>query len=235
MQTQKSRALKPDVSLSVGSQEIGRAEAEKYYSNRLNDQSQAQPGAYPGQPQSQEEALTLMMNIVDELINNDILLQRAQKLGLQATDGEVEDKFTEFKSPYTEEEFQKQLKERGVSIDDLKQDIRKQLSVQKLLNKEVASKVPPLPIKTSPISTINTARNSTWPSPSTTSHRSSSLPRKDARRYAAAGTTTPPQTLEAKRKGSEPSNSNSILGPTSTNWPAGLLRRSGDGTLGRQT
>ena len=46
-----------------------------------------------------------MLNIVDELVNNDILIQRAQKLGVQATDGEVEDKFTEFKSPYTEDEF----------------------------------------------------------------------------------------------------------------------------------
>ena len=33
------------------------------------------------------------------------------------------------------------MKARGISVDDLKEDIRKQLSVQKLLNKEVASKV----------------------------------------------------------------------------------------------
>ena len=82
-----------------------------------------------------------MLNIVDELINNEILIQRAQKLGLQATDGEVEDKFTEFKSPYTEDEFQRQLKERGVTVDDLKQDIRRQLSVQKLINREVVAKI----------------------------------------------------------------------------------------------
>ena len=44
-----------------------------------------------------------MLNIVDELINNEILLERANQLGLQATDGEVEDKFTEFKSPFTED------------------------------------------------------------------------------------------------------------------------------------
>ena len=30
---------------------------------------------------------------------------------MEATDGEVEDKFTEFKSPYTEDEFQRQLKD----------------------------------------------------------------------------------------------------------------------------
>src|SRR5579862_138654 len=128
----------PDVWAVVNGQEIHRAEAEKYYNNRLRDQGQAQQTA---PPQSQEEALTLMLNIVDELVNNDILIQRAQKLGVQATDGEVEDKFTEFKSPYTEEEFQKQLKERGVTVDDLKADIRQQLSVQKLINREVIAKI----------------------------------------------------------------------------------------------
>ena len=135
------QAPSADVWAVVNGQDIHRVEAEKYYSNRLNDQSQAQPGTAQAAPQSQEEAMTLMLNIVDELINNDILIQRAQKLGLQATDGEVEDKFTEFKSPYTEDEFQRQMKARGITVDDLKEDIRKQLSVQKLLNKEVASKV----------------------------------------------------------------------------------------------
>src|SRR5437870_8462450 len=74
----------PDVWAVVNGQQIHRAEAEKYYSNRLRDQGQAQQTA---PPQSQEEALTLMLNIVDELVNNDILIQRAQKLGVQATDG----------------------------------------------------------------------------------------------------------------------------------------------------
>jgi len=57
------------------------------------------------------------------------------------TDAEVEDKFTESKSPYTEEEFQKKLKESGLTIDDLKSDIRRQLSIQKLLNREVVAKI----------------------------------------------------------------------------------------------
>ena len=84
----------PDVWAVVNGQEIHRAEAEKYYKSRLNPQAPTP---------SQEEALSLTLNILDELINNDILIQRAKKLGLEATDGEVEDKFTEFKSPYTED------------------------------------------------------------------------------------------------------------------------------------
>src|SRR5205085_12416298 len=90
---------------------------------------------------SQEEALSLKLNVIDELINNEILLERAKKLNLEASDGEVEDKFTEFKSPYTEEEFQRQLKERGVTVNDLKNTVRRELSIQKLINREVVSKV----------------------------------------------------------------------------------------------
>jgi peptidyl-prolyl cis-trans isomerase SurA len=53
----------------------------------------------------------------------------------------VEDKFTEMKSPYTEDEFQRQLKDRGVSVDDIKRDLRRQLSITKLLNREVVAKI----------------------------------------------------------------------------------------------
>ena len=85
--------------------------------------------------------MSLTLSIVDELINDELLLQRAKQLGLEATDGEVEDKFTEVKSPFTEEQFQRQLKDRGVTVDDLKQDIRRQISLDKLLNREVVAKI----------------------------------------------------------------------------------------------
>jgi peptidyl-prolyl cis-trans isomerase SurA len=94
-----------------------------------------------GQEPSQEEALSLKLNVLDELINNEILLERAKKLNLEASDGEVEDKFTELKSPFTEDEFQRQLKERNVSVSDLKSDLRRQLSITKLLNREVVAKI----------------------------------------------------------------------------------------------
>ncbi len=122
----------PDVWAVVNAKEIRREQVEKYFRTRVSPQSQ--------QP-SHEESLSLMLNILEELINNEVLLERAQKMGLEAADGEVEDKFTELKSPYTEEEFQRQLKERGVTVDDLKRDLRRQLSVQKLINREVINKI----------------------------------------------------------------------------------------------
>lgn len=121
-----------DVWAVVNGTEIKRDEVEKYYKSQINPEAQ--------EP-SQEEALSLKLNVVEQLINNEILLERAKKLNLEASDGEVEDKFTELKSPFTEEEFQRQLKQRGMVVDDLKRDLRRQLSIQKLLNREVAAKV----------------------------------------------------------------------------------------------
>ena len=122
----------PDTWASVNGQDIKRDDVDKFYRTRVSPE---------GQEPSQEEALSLKLNVLDELINNEILLERAKKLNLEASDGEVEDKFTELKSPFTEDEFQRQLKDRGVSVDDLKRDLRRQLSIQKLLNREVVAKI----------------------------------------------------------------------------------------------
>jgi peptidyl-prolyl cis-trans isomerase SurA len=122
----------PDVWAVVNGVEIKRDEVEKYYHSRFNPEAQET---------SPEEILSGKLNVVEQLINNEILLERAKKQNLEASDGEVEDKFTELKSPYTEEEFQKKLKDGGMTVDDLKRDLRRQLSIQKLLNREVAAKI----------------------------------------------------------------------------------------------
>jgi peptidyl-prolyl cis-trans isomerase SurA len=127
-----SGAPAPDVWAVVNGKEIKRDEVDKYYRTRVNPE---------GPEPSQEEALSLKLNVLDELINNEILSERAKKLNAEASDGEVEDKFTEMKSPYTEEEFQRQLKDRGISVDDLKRNLRSQLSIQKLINREVVAKI----------------------------------------------------------------------------------------------
>lgn len=121
-----------DVWAVVNGTEIKRDEVDKYYKSQVPPE---------GQKPTQEDTLSLKLNVVEQLINNEILLERAKKLNLEASDGEVEDKFTEIKSPFTEEEFQRQLKSRSMSVDDLKRELRRQLSIQKLLNREVAAKI----------------------------------------------------------------------------------------------
>jgi peptidyl-prolyl cis-trans isomerase SurA len=122
----------PDVWAVVNGKEIKREEVDKYYRTRVNPE---------GQEPSPEESLSQKLNVLDELINNEILLEKAKKLNLEASDGEVEDKFTELKSPYTEDEFQRRLKDQSMTVEDLKLELRRQLSIQKLLNREVVAKI----------------------------------------------------------------------------------------------
>ena len=128
----KEIAPGPDVWAVVDGKQILRQDVERVYRSRVNSDAPAP---------SHEEALSLKLNILDELINSQILLDRAQKMNLVASDEEVEDKFTESKAPYTEEEFQHKLQASGLTIDDLKSDIRRQLSIDKLLNREVVAKI----------------------------------------------------------------------------------------------
>ncbi len=121
-----------DVMAEVNGRKIARTEVDRYY--------QSQTADAPQKP-SEEQADTLRLNILKELIDNEILMQRAEKLGLLATDDEVNSKLAESKAPYTQEEFDRQLKQRGLTVDDVKHEFRQQLTIQKVLNKEIGSKV----------------------------------------------------------------------------------------------
>ncbi len=116
----------------VNGRKITRAEVEKYYRNQTQ-------GA-PQQP-SEEQAMSLKLSILRELIDNEILMQRAEKLGLLATDEEVDSKLNEIKAPYTKEEFDQRLKDRGITLDDFKRDLRRSITIDKVMNKEITSKI----------------------------------------------------------------------------------------------
>jgi peptidyl-prolyl cis-trans isomerase SurA len=90
---------------------------------------------------SADQTTQLRLETLRALIDNEILLQRAEKEGLLASDADVEAKYNELKAPYTQEQFQKMLEQRKMSISDLKAQIRRELSVQKLFNKEIGSHI----------------------------------------------------------------------------------------------
>ncbi len=122
----------PGVMATVNGRKIERAEVDKYYNNQTAGSPQT-----PGQ----EQGDSLRLSILKQLIDNEILMQRAEKLGLLATDDEVNSKLAEIKSPFSQEEFDKRLKDRGITLDDFKRDLRRSITVDKVLNKEVTSKI----------------------------------------------------------------------------------------------
>lgn len=126
------RSPSPDVMATVNGKTIVRADLDKIYTNTLGE-SQQKP--------SPEQADLVRLQILRQMIEDEILQQRATKLNLVATDEDVNAKLTEMKSPYTQEEFDRQLKQHGITLDDLKRDLRRNLTKNKLLNKEIESKI----------------------------------------------------------------------------------------------
>ncbi len=98
---------------------------------------------FPTPPEgSSEDQITMQkLELLRSMIDSEIMLQRAEKLGLMASDADVQTKLNELKAPYTKEEFDKQLQARKMSLDDLKTQIRRELSIQKLINKEITSHI----------------------------------------------------------------------------------------------
>jgi len=95
----------------------------------------------PAERASEDLVTIQKLEILRSLIDNEIMLQRAEKLGLMAVDADVEAKFNELKAPYTQEEFQKQIAARKMTVEELRAQLRRDLSIQKLFNKEITSHV----------------------------------------------------------------------------------------------
>jgi peptidyl-prolyl cis-trans isomerase SurA len=121
-----------DLMAVVDGRKIFRSDVDKYYDNSVASAQQSPAG---------EQATALRLNILHQMIDDEILMRRAEKLGLLATDDEVDRKYNEFKAPFTQEEFNKRLQDRKITEADFKRDIRRSITVDKVLNKEVSSKI----------------------------------------------------------------------------------------------
>ena len=121
-----------DVMATVDGRKISRSDVDKYYDTQV---------ASAQQPPAGEQATALRLNILHQLIDDEILMRRAEKLGLLATDDEVDKKFNDYKAPFTQEEFDKRLKEQKITLPEVKREIRRSITVEKVMNKEVVSKI----------------------------------------------------------------------------------------------
>jgi peptidyl-prolyl cis-trans isomerase SurA len=122
----------PDVVATVNDQPIQRSEVEKYYKDNLGNNKE--------QP-TKEQAEATRLGILKQLIDDEMVQQAAKKMNLVASDEEVDAKLAEYKAPYTQEEFDKHLQAAGMSLDDLRRNIRRSLTTEKLMNKEVNSRI----------------------------------------------------------------------------------------------
>ena len=125
-------AASPDVAATVNGRPIYYSEVDKAYKTQF-------PGRVEGE--NEDQVQLRRMEILRSLIDNELMLQRAEKAGLVATDADVDARLNELKAPYTKEEFDKQLKDWGLTLEELKAQVRRDESVKKLFNKDITSKI----------------------------------------------------------------------------------------------
>jgi peptidyl-prolyl cis-trans isomerase SurA len=126
------RSVSPNVAAIVNTHAVTYAELDKNFQSSFPS-----AGEHPSDDQSMFQKVELLRTMIDQ----EIMVQRAEKAGLLATDADIEAKLNELKSPYTQEEFQRQLQSRKMTVEDLKSQLRRDLSVQKLFNKEITSHI----------------------------------------------------------------------------------------------
>jgi peptidyl-prolyl cis-trans isomerase SurA len=122
----------PHVAAVVNNYSITNAELDKTYQSQYAQQSE---GA------TEDQILAQKLDVLSSLITNEIMLQRAERLGLTAVDADVDAEIAKMRSPYTKEEFEKTLADRHMTMDDLRKQVRSKLTVDKLVNKEITSKI----------------------------------------------------------------------------------------------
>jgi peptidyl-prolyl cis-trans isomerase SurA len=119
---------------TVNGRPIFQTEVDKAYTIQLaSNPRQQSPSA--------DQADSLKLNILHTLIVEAIVEQRAAKQNLTASDAEVDAKLAEMKAPYTEEQFQAKLKASNLTLDELRRDVRRNLTQDKLINKEINSRI----------------------------------------------------------------------------------------------
>jgi peptidyl-prolyl cis-trans isomerase SurA len=124
-------ASSPDVWAVVDGREIRRDDVEKAY-RRV---------AQADQTPSPEEAMTVKLSILNEMIVQDILVERARTGKIELTDAELDTAYAERRQNMNDEQFQKELGARGLTAADVRDSLRRELLAQKLIEREVGSRV----------------------------------------------------------------------------------------------
>ena len=115
----------------VDGREISGDDVDKAYRRTL----QGQP------PASDEEVLNAKLGVLNELVVQDILLAKARTLKIEVPDTEIDTAFNEGKKNIPDAAFQEELTKRNLTAADMRDGIRRELLTQKVLEREVTSKI----------------------------------------------------------------------------------------------
>jgi peptidyl-prolyl cis-trans isomerase SurA len=115
----------------VDGRAITRDDVDKAY-RRLRD---------PGQALSPEEAMAARLSLLNDLIVQDILIAKGTALELEVPENELNDAYEGARKNLTDEAYQKELSRRSLTVADMREGLRRELLSEKVLDREIGSKV----------------------------------------------------------------------------------------------
>jgi peptidyl-prolyl cis-trans isomerase SurA len=131
----QSKPAPPPVSANawavVNGREITAADVDKTY--KRTDQG--------AQPLGEDEVFAAKLVLVDDLITQDLFLAKARDLKIDVPDSELDTAYAEARKNIPEEAFKQELARRSLTPADMREVLRRDMVVQKLLTREVSSKV----------------------------------------------------------------------------------------------
>jgi hypothetical protein len=114
----------------VNGKEITKDEVDKAYRRAAADQ----------QPVSEEEALTAKLNVLNEMIVTELLLSKAAALKIEVPAADLDKAYEDAKKNITPQQFEEELKKRNLTAADMREDLRRNLLAQKVVDKEITDK-----------------------------------------------------------------------------------------------
>jgi len=124
-------AVSPDAWAVVDGHEIWRDEIEKVYRRTVQ----------PNAPVSEEEALNAKLTLLDQAIVEEIILAKARELKIEVPESELDNAFNEQKKGIGDDAFNKELATRNLTVADVRESMRRDLTARKLIEQEVTSKI----------------------------------------------------------------------------------------------
>jgi peptidyl-prolyl cis-trans isomerase SurA len=131
----QSKPAAPPVSAdawaTVDGREIKRDDVEKAF------QRTRQANTTP----SDDEATVAKLSVLNDLIVQDILLTKARELKIEVPESELDTAYAEARKDIPEEQFQQELSRRSLSAADMREGLRREMLAQKVIEREVTSKI----------------------------------------------------------------------------------------------
>jgi parvulin-like peptidyl-prolyl isomerase len=95
-------------------------------------------------PEGSTDPMKIKVNLLDDMIREKLLAERAKEMQVSATDAEVEEAVERVKRQYnlaTDAEFDSALAQSKMTREDLKKQMRETITLQKVVGRDVTSKL----------------------------------------------------------------------------------------------